>query len=138
MAITNTEDIEKTISAYIVANWTSTTIVPPNKEQDVKALTSFITWHNVYFGPRRLTITGSSSIGLDYKGQIVIGIYVKPNIGTGGIKIIIDNLFDIFCEKAIVVTSSRYLQTGVPEIEPIGKDGVWWHETLKIPWEYIR
>lgn len=138
MAITNVQDIEKAISNYIGTYWTTTTIINPNDEKDVSALTAFIDWHIVYFNPRRITITGTAGIGITYPGQIVIGIYVKPDVGTGVIKSYIDDMYDLFCEQQITISSTYTMMCKVPEIHHVGKDGAWWKETIRVPFEYIR
>ena len=146
-ATTTFENITKKITNYLGSNWTATSIQYPNTDLiDISSLNYFISLNIVPFPSRRLCITGDADTGLQYKGQIVIGLYRRIGKGTGGLNQYVDDICDLFRYYSLTWGSEK-IQFYLPSVNEIGNVGDvmlgkstssdWYQINVSIPWEYL-
>lgn len=133
------EDIEKTIIAYFGENWTSTQIQYPNTIRDMSAYGSWVSINIVSIMADRLTITGSTSTGILYKGEVIVNVYRGFNKGTGTVKQYIDDIINLFRYVQLTIDGGNTIQFSIPQHYVIGMsmDNVLWQETISIPFECL-
>lgn len=133
------EDIEKTIIAYFGENWTSTQIQYPNTIRDMSAYGSWVSINIVSIMADRITITGSTSTGILYKGEVIVNVYRGLNKGTGTVKQYIDDIINLFRYVQLTIDGGNTIQFSIPQHYVIGMsmDNVLWQETISIPFECL-
>ena len=139
---TNHEDLEKAIMNYIDDNigsiFTASQILHTNEDKNMDSQTIWMSIQVIPTTTVRTTITGNTDKGISHRGEISINFYRLQNKGTKTLKQKMDDIADLFREKAILVTGSYYAKTFIPYPSIMGKEGNWWVENISIPYVYFR
>lgn len=126
-------DLKKTIEEYFETQWALQTIVTPiawenvaftepTNQPWVRLNFSFFPSENVAFGIDEVRL----------RGELIVQIFIPPNVGTGPALKLADQVSDIFQDKII---GTIVLYESTPNNIGTGPDNNWYQVNIDTPFE---